>query len=80
MWDILTGQEKRSFFPEGSNVWPIFRWSNNDKYVAYMGEDVLSVYETPVSESQHFFENLQNRLQNLIYYFSNFIFSVVWSA
>lgn len=49
MWDILTGQEKRSFSPEGPNVWPIFRWSSNDKYVAYMGEDVLSVYETPVS-------------------------------
>ncbi|OXU26201.1 hypothetical protein TSAR_010084 [Trichomalopsis sarcophagae] len=47
MWDILTGQEKRSFSPEGPNVWPIFRWSHNDKYVAYMGEDVLSVYETP---------------------------------
>ncbi|XP_011498180.1 PREDICTED: eukaryotic translation initiation factor 3 subunit B [Ceratosolen solmsi marchali] len=47
MWDILTGQEKRSFQPDGPNVWPIFRWSHNDKYVAYMGEDVLSVYETP---------------------------------
>lgn len=49
MWDILTGQEKRSFFPEGPNIWPIFRWSHNDQYVAYMGDDVLSVYETPVS-------------------------------
>ncbi|XP_023247226.1 eukaryotic translation initiation factor 3 subunit B isoform X2 [Copidosoma floridanum] len=47
MWDILTGQEKRSFNPEGPNICPIFRWSYNDKYVAYMSEDMLSVYETP---------------------------------
>ena len=49
MWDILTGQEKRSFSPEGANIWPIFKWSYNDKYVAYMGENILSVFETPVS-------------------------------
>ena len=47
IWDILSGQEKRSFFPDGSSVWPIFRWSHDDKYLARMGEDVLSVYETP---------------------------------
>lgn len=49
MWDILTGEEKRSFFLDGPNIWPIFKWSHDDKYVAYMGEDILSVYETPVS-------------------------------
>lgn len=49
IWDILSGQEKRSFFPDGSSVWPIFRWSHDDKYLARMGEDVLSVYETPVN-------------------------------
>lgn len=48
IWDILTGQEKRAFFADGSSVWPIFRWSHDDKYLARMGEDVLSVYETPV--------------------------------
>ncbi|CAD6204988.1 GSCOCG00003087001-RA-CDS [Cotesia congregata] len=47
IWDILTGHEKRSFFPDGSSVWPIFRWSHDDKYLACMGEDILSVYETP---------------------------------
>ena len=46
MWDIVTGEEKRVFYPDGN---PIFKWSYNDKYVAYMGEDVLSIYETPVS-------------------------------
>jgi len=49
IWDILSGQEKRAFFPDGSSVWPIFRWSHDDKYLARMGEDILSVYETPVS-------------------------------
>ncbi|XP_043279414.1 eukaryotic translation initiation factor 3 subunit B-like [Venturia canescens] len=47
IWDILTGLEKRSFTPDGSSVWPIFRWSHDDKYLACMSEDVLSVYETP---------------------------------
>lgn len=51
VWDILSGQEKRSFYPEGSSVWPIFRWSHDDQYLAWMGIDVLSVYETPVSFS-----------------------------
>lgn len=49
LWDILTGEEKRVFYPEGASIWPIFRWSYNDKYVAYMGEDLLSIYETPVT-------------------------------
>ncbi|XP_012256916.2 eukaryotic translation initiation factor 3 subunit B [Athalia rosae] len=47
VWDILSGQEKRSFQPDNSSVWPIFRWSHDDKYLARMGEDVLSIYETP---------------------------------
>lgn len=42
-----TGQEKRSFNPEGPSAWPIFRWSHDDKYFARIGNDVLSVYETP---------------------------------
>lgn len=36
IWDILTGQEKRAFFADGSSVWPIFRWSHDDKYLARM--------------------------------------------
>lgn len=42
-----TGQEKRSFNPEGSSTWPIFRWSHDDKYFARMVNDVLSIYQTP---------------------------------
>lgn len=38
--------EKRSFDPEGPSAWPIFRWSQDDKYFARIGTDVLSVYET----------------------------------
>lgn len=42
-----SGQEKRSFSPEGSSSWPIFRWSHDDKYFARMGNDMLSIYQTP---------------------------------
>lgn len=48
IWDIRTGIEKRSFSIDGTTVWPIFRWSKDDKYFARIGTDVLSVYETPV--------------------------------
>jgi translation initiation factor 3 subunit B len=40
--------EKRNFSADGPAVWPIFRWSQDDKYFARIGSDVLSVYETPV--------------------------------
>lgn len=49
IWDIRTGQEKRSFALDGPAIWPIFRWSKDDKYFARLGSDMLSVYETPVS-------------------------------
>lgn len=48
IWDIFTSTEKRSFNLEVYSVWPIFRWSHDDKYFACIGEDLLSVYETPV--------------------------------
>nr|CAI5869782.1 unnamed protein product [Callosobruchus analis] len=52
IWDIRTGLEKRSFNPEGTCSWPIFRWSHDDKYFARIGSsnnsnDALQVYETP---------------------------------
>lgn len=48
IWDIRTGQEKRSFPPPDEYVtWPVFRWSKDDKYFARLGPDMLSVYETP---------------------------------
>ncbi|KAI4456592.1 eukaryotic translation initiation factor 3 eif3 -related [Holotrichia oblita] len=47
IWDIRTGQEKRSFNPDAPSAWPIFRWSHDDKFFARMGTDILSIYETP---------------------------------
>ncbi|XP_076055682.1 eukaryotic translation initiation factor 3 subunit b [Oratosquilla oratoria] len=47
IWDVLTGQKRRSFNAERPPVWPVFKWSHDDKYFARIGEDVLSVYETP---------------------------------
>jgi translation initiation factor 3 subunit B len=48
IWDVRTGMEKRNFSSEGPAVWPIFRWSQDDRFFARIGSDVLSVYETPV--------------------------------
>lgn len=47
IWDIRTGQEKRSFGHEGPSAWPIFRWSHDDKYFGRIGNDMLSIFETP---------------------------------
>nr|CAD7404298.1 unnamed protein product [Timema cristinae] len=47
IWDVRTGLEKRDFSPGGLNIWPIFRWSHDDKYFARISTDMLSVYETP---------------------------------
>ena len=49
IWDIRTGLEKRSFFLNSQMMWPFIRWSHDDKYFARSDEDMLSVYETPVS-------------------------------
>ena len=46
IWDVLTGQRKRSFH---AGIWPILRWSYDDQYFARCSQDMLSVYETPVS-------------------------------
>ena len=49
IWDPRTGVKKRSFNADmQSPVWPIFKWSHNDKYFGRMTKDgALSVYETP---------------------------------
>ncbi|XP_069695662.1 eukaryotic translation initiation factor 3 subunit B [Periplaneta americana] len=47
IWDIRTGMEKRNFSSDGPAIWPIFRWSQDDRFFARIGSDVLSVYETP---------------------------------
>ena len=35
IWDIRTGQEKRSFLPDNLSNWPVFRWSQDDKVLKY---------------------------------------------
>ena len=48
MWDCRTGAKKRAFHSEIPIVWPVFRWSHDDKFFARMTQDGnLSVYETP---------------------------------
>jgi len=53
IWDSRTGVKKRSFHAEGDNIiWPILKWSSDDRFFARMQTDAnnmgsLSVYETP---------------------------------
>jgi len=48
IWDSRTGAKKRAFHSENPPVWPVFKWSADDKYFARMTQDsTLSVYETP---------------------------------
>jgi len=43
VWDVRTGRKLRGFINGKSP----FRWSPDDRFVARLGEDVVSVYETP---------------------------------
>ena len=49
IWDIRTGFKKRSFHADTDQqlLWPIFKWSHDDKYFARIYQDALSIYETP---------------------------------
>ncbi|XP_013774809.1 eukaryotic translation initiation factor 3 subunit B-like isoform X1 [Limulus polyphemus] len=50
IWDVRTGLKKRAFHADHLNeptVWPMFKWSPNDKYFARMTQETLSIYETP---------------------------------
>lgn len=47
IWDLRTGVKKRGYMAEKPSVWPVFKWSHDDKYFARASQDVISVYETP---------------------------------
>ncbi len=48
VWETRTGLKKRAFNVDGPPIWPIFKWSSDDKYFARMSaESTLSIYETP---------------------------------
>jgi len=48
IWESRTGVKKRAFHAETPHVWPIFKWSHNDKFFARLTKDgALSIYETP---------------------------------
>ena len=48
VWEARTGLKKRAFNADGPPIWPIFKWSHDDKFFARMSaESTLSVYETP---------------------------------
>ncbi|KAI1301392.1 Eukaryotic translation initiation factor 3 subunit B [Halotydeus destructor] len=48
IWDIRTEAKRRAFHADRSSiVWPVFKWSHDDKYFGRVTQDTLSVYETP---------------------------------
>lgn len=47
VWDIRSGKKLRGFLGGDKGAWPLFKWSHDDKYIARIGEDSISVYETP---------------------------------
>jgi len=47
IFEVRTGIKKRAFHSEQRNMmWPILKWSHDDKYFARSGKDQLSVYDT----------------------------------
>lgn len=47
IWNVKTGAKMRGFASSSSPQWPIFQWSHDDKFFAKIGEEAISVYETP---------------------------------
>jgi len=47
VWDSRTGKKLRGFLGANTSQWPVLKWSHDDKYLARIGEDSISVYETP---------------------------------
>lgn len=48
IWDLRTATKKRCFHADQEQiVWPVFKWSHDDKYFARVMNETLSIYETP---------------------------------
>jgi len=47
VWDIRSGRKLRGYAAGAKGIWPIFKWSHDDKFLARLGENAISVYETP---------------------------------
>jgi len=48
IWDVRTAIKKRCFHADQEQIiWPVFKWSHDDKYFARVVNETLSIYETP---------------------------------
>eukprot|EP00124_Ichthyophonus_hoferi_P003302 Ihof_evm2s279 gene=Ihof_evmTU2s279 len=47
VWDVRTGRKLRGFPSEEQMVWPTFKWSHDDSYVARSSTDAISIYSVP---------------------------------
>lgn len=54
VWDIRSGAKLRGYLGDvGGNTsakWPLYKWSFDDKYLARMSEDTISIYEVPTMD------------------------------
>ena len=56
VWDVLSGRLLRGFLSgKQASVWPQFRWSGDDSYVARLVENAIEVYEVPSCFCLHVF-------------------------
>ena len=62
VWDIKTGKEIRAFPASGSLLWPSFKWSHDEKYLAKAGEHAILVYELP---NMQLLEKKSIKIENL---------------
>lgn len=46
VWDIKTGERKRSFFSFKDEIWPAFRWSCNDRFMARLEKGKIALVDT----------------------------------
>eukprot|EP01083_Nonionella_stella_P109723 320259_1 len=54
VWDVKRDKVARGFAggwalekEKGRGLWPVFKWSHDDKYLARQGDGLISIYETP---------------------------------
>lgn len=48
VWDVRQQKKLRGFERSETQLWPAFKWSHDDKFIARLTKDMISVYETPL--------------------------------
>lgn len=48
VWDVRAQKKLRGFEKPEGKEWPVMKWSFDDKFIARIGKDQISVYELPL--------------------------------